>query len=656
MAKSLREQIKSNKKNEAGKLIENLKKLNSNKGEGFLKAFPKTPKEIEAEEKEKKDIECKSCEAEEKQILEQEWLDKVVMFFVYLEKAIGGYFRALDLVFANLGYCLKAETVNIANEILKVVQQLTGIVISSRKEYYACEPEKFEAKKKRNRVRRMKMFRLKKRMFESERKLATRMIHIVNHVDEKNEIMAEKTIVMAKEGNKKFNFAREWAEINKRGILKKFVAFLVILIALVAVYNYCTAYEYFYNSRLLGVIKKQEDVLKITSVISDQLSREHSTEVKINPERDITFKRVVYVGKECDDTEEVLRKLTYMRDINVKAYAIFVDGKRVSVLDNKAHANELLSELIDSYTAKTINTKYEKVGFKEKVQIKKIDAKLGALEDKEETKLKLLTGAKKSKIHTVVAGESLSIIARAYGLTLKELIEANPTLDPTKLPIGQKLTVNKQVPMVTLETVEVATYMAPIPYTVVNEEDPNKYQGDKIVKVKGVDGIKDVTARITKENGVQVASKELSVTVQQQPVNEIVSIGTKKKPSTAATGNLKYPVAKFRLTSKYGPRWGGFHTGIDLAAPKGSRISAADGGTVTYAGYEGAYGNIVKVSHGNGIVTVYAHCSSILVKKGDKVYQGQQIATVGSTGNSTGPHCHFEVRVNGNHRNPLNYL
>ena len=112
------------------------------------------------------------------------------------------------------------------------------------------------------------------------------------------------------------------------------------------------------------------------------------------------------------------------------------------------------------------------------------------------------------------------------------------------------------------------------------------------------------------------------------------------------------------VTSRFGARWGRQHKGVDIGAPKGTPIKAAAAGTVTTAsyGYNGGYGNYVIISHGNGIQTVYAHCNSLNVSVGQKVSQGQQIATVGSTGNSTGNHLHLEIRVNGVAQNPQNYL
>ena len=111
------------------------------------------------------------------------------------------------------------------------------------------------------------------------------------------------------------------------------------------------------------------------------------------------------------------------------------------------------------------------------------------------------------------------------------------------------------------------------------------------------------------------------------------------------------------ITSRYGPRWGSTHTGLDIAAPTGTTIAAAAGGTVIYSGNNGGgLGNFIKIDHGNGVVTVYAHCSKLYVTAGQTVAQGEAIAAVGSTGNSTGPHLHLEIRVNGVAHNPQLYL
>ena len=110
------------------------------------------------------------------------------------------------------------------------------------------------------------------------------------------------------------------------------------------------------------------------------------------------------------------------------------------------------------------------------------------------------------------------------------------------------------------------------------------------------------------------------------------------------------------ITSRFGRRSRGNHTGLDIATSSGTPIKAAASGTVIYAGPKGTYGNLVIVAHSDSIQTYYAHCSKIYVSQGQSVSQGQVICAVGSTGNSTGPHLHLEIRVNGVAKNPQNYL
>lgn len=133
------------------------------------------------------------------------------------------------------------------------------------------------------------------------------------------------------------------------------------------------------------------------------------------------------------------------------------------------------------------------------------------------------------------------------------------------------------------------------------------------------------------------------------------------RPIQHGSGNLSMPL-KAHITSPFGwrkhPIFGvkKFHTGVDLAGPNRSPIKAADSGSVLHSGWYGGYGKVVIVSHGNGMATLYAHLSRTCVQKGDNVQKGQVIGHEGTTGFSTGPHLHFEVRVNGKPNNPLNYV
>ena len=138
-------------------------------------------------------------------------------------------------------------------------------------------------------------------------------------------------------------------------------------------------------------------------------------------------------------------------------------------------------------------------------------------------------------------------------------------------------------------------------------------------------------------------------------------ISTSTKISNAAPNlgvNLAQPVSG-KLTSRYGEKSSirsSAHTGLDIANSTGTPIKAAASGTVVFAGTKGSYGRMVIISHGNGVQTYYGHCSSLDVSVGQTVSQGQVIAKMGSTGNSTGSHLHLEIRVNGSSVNPQKYL
>ena len=145
---------------------------------------------------------------------------------------------------------------------------------------------------------------------------------------------------------------------------------------------------------------------------------------------------------------------------------------------------------------------------------------------------------------------------------------------------------------------------------------------------------------------------------KQMPTTKKTSYNTAKRVSydNSALGiALVEPVAG-TITSRFGRRSGGTHTGLDIANSTGTPIRAAATGTVIYSGYKGSYGRLIIIAHTNSIQTYYAHCSRLYVSAGQTVSQGEVIAAVGSTGNSTGPHLHLEVRVNGVAKNPQNYV
>ena len=165
----------------------------------------------------------------------------------------------------------------------------------------------------------------------------------------------------------------------------------------------------------------------------------------------------------------------------------------------------------------------------------------------------------------------------------------------------------------------------------------------------------DRASFVAEADGLAAQSAALAATIAAAQRAQAAAPTLSAPAPNPSGGQLVWPVAG-PVTSSFGPRWGRMHAGIDIAVPSGTPVQAAAAGTVIYAGWLGGYGNLVVVDHGNGIATAYAHNSGYASSVGQQVAQGEAIAYSGNTGNSSGPHVHFEVRVNGAPVDPLGYL
>lgn len=441
----------------------------------------------------------------------------------------------------------------------------------------------------------------------------------------------------------------------RRVIIRDFMIILIVGVGAVAVFASAVDYEYAYNGRTLGIVKEQRDVLEILEMVSEELSLEYGSSIVIDPETDITFKPVISYGKDIDDADTVLRRFTYMGDIQAQAFAIVVDGERIATVESEKIAQDVLDSIKAMYT-KDSDAKYEYVGFAEDVKIEPYNTTLANVSSKSAALKKIKSGGQQKVTYTVKSGDTLYGICDKLGVNLQELKKMNPKIkDTMTLHVGDKFVTQQEIPLITVETVEVSVFAEAIDYKTVTKESSKYYKGETVVTQAGKKGKARVTARLTKHNGVTVDREDLSVETIKKPVNKIVVKGTKAVPAKKGTGTFMRPV-NVGVYAGYGMRWGRMHYGLDYAAPTGTPIYAADGGTVTSAGWSGAYGYTIVIDHGANKKTLYAHCSRLFVSAGTKVYKGQHIAAVGSTGRSTGPHCHFEIFINGANVNPSYYV
>ena len=192
-----------------------------------------------------------------------------------------------------------------------------------------------------------------------------------------------------------------------------------------------------------------------------------------------------------------------------------------------------------------------------------------------------------------------------------------------------------------------------IPFETEMQNDSTLYIGETVTVTEGKAGSSKITSQTVYKNGTPESNKILSENVVTMPVTKVVRVGT--KPKDVLANGLFYPLTGV-LSSPFGERWGKNHEGIDIAVPVGTSVKAAECGTVIFAGNGGSYGNLVRIDHGNGVVTAYAHLDKINVSTGQAVNSNTEIALSGNTGRSTGPHLHFEVVKDGTPLNPDKYL
>ena len=346
--------------------------------------------------------------------------------------------------------------------------------------------------------------------------------------------------------------------------------------------------------------------------------------------------------------------------------ALYLDGELTAVCADGTGLQRYISSLLEPY--ENPDDPNTTVGFNKDVTLENGIYFNESFQEEAEVE-QLLSGVQQAeKSYTVQNGDTIWSIAQKNGLTVKELCEMNTGFTAngengltqnSKILPGDALTVVREEETLEVRITKVESWEEEIAYTTETTKSNELNSGTKRVTQKGENGIRTVTAqRVYDANGNQLSQQILSTVVTKEPVTEKVTVGTKKVSSGASyitgRGQFIWPVPGYRYCSRW---YGGSHKGVDICAAAGTPIYASAGGTVTKAGYNRAgagngYGNSIIINHGNGYTTVYAHCLSLVVHAGQSVKQGQLIGYVGSTGRSSGNHCHFEIRRNGAYVSP----
>ncbi|MEW6698112.1 MAG: peptidoglycan DD-metalloendopeptidase family protein [Bacillota bacterium] len=438
---------------------------------------------------------------------------------------------------------------------------------------------------------------------------------------------------------------KAWLEKQPKSFKQGMSAFLAVVMVFgiisAARANGACAVEV--DGQVVAVVKnKAVAEAVVSSLVKEQ--QEKVSNVK-------SLQKITYTttGEKTDIiSEEELKQLLAQRlTFEATAAGIEVNGSLKAAVKDKATAEEVLKKLKQSY-----QTGPEfKVEFQEKVAVVDVPVRADRVLPPQVALNRLKGESDTPRYYTVKDGDTLWDIAIACKVSPDDLLANNPGFEPETMQIGQKIKmVGVPDPIINVMAVAEKTVKEEIVLAQQVKKNPKLPFGKTKVIQKGETGEKEVTYRIIAVNGLETERQVLQEKILKEAKPQIIE----RSAQTMVASRGYRPGGA--ILSPFGMRNGRMHTGIDLGRPYGSPVGAYNSGRVVRAGWYGGYGKCVDINHGNGIVTRYAHLSTINVSVGQSVDRGQNIGRIGSTGRSSGPHLHFEVIVNGVPRNPIGYI
>lgn len=365
--------------------------------------------------------------------------------------------------------------------------------------------------------------------------------------------------------------------------------------------------EAYIGGKTIGYVQNRGEAIQVYNEIITEISTEYEN-VEIKQEN-VEFKKVKDESILLSNKNEIQKGILESITGNVSAYELNIDGKTFGYVNSEEKVNNLLKLVTDKYIEDLDVPKDDVIcaDVTCEIELKEATIDVASIKTQEEIS---------NEIYKTYIGED----------------------DLLDIDITVKETVEEEIPM---ETITV--------------DDENLYVGESKEEV-GVSGKKLVNREVVYSNGEIDDTTILSEEILQEPQNTVIYRGV-KNPYDYGVAFLNRPTRGGFTTSDYGARWESFHKGMDIAGNIGDDVMVAIDGEVTYSQYnDGGYGNLIMVTHVDNMVTYYAHLDQMYVSVGDKVTKGDVIGVVGNTGFSTGPHLHFELRVDGEPVNPAEYL
>ncbi len=445
--------------------------------------------------------------------------------------------------------------------------------------------------------------------------------------------------------------------------LKSFAVAMVVIVCgafIVNAASYDVVLGVYTDGELVGYLNSKSPMSLAANAIQSDLTSLLGTEYKLKTKIEYSFVNVK--SPKILKDSDCYRILYDIASVDLTdAYALYIDGKYIASTQNFDELNQLLKSVQGEND--------DKKSIKNNISIVNQHALKSTVKTTQEIA---------ELLHVEVSVDFENEEINSSRVTAELLDEDYSTLDvgiprftdgiskltvPKTLSDGTKITTDKDELLHELNLVYVKEEIVneSIPFAITYVESDDYFAGTQILKTVGREGHVEITYEIEYDSNGVISKTETGRRVVSEPITEVIVLGTSAAPTKNPSGSFIWPTnAPVGVSSAYGGRmlFGSYdyHRGLDIPNWYGCDIWAADSGVVTYAGYNGSYGYYVVIDHGDGITTLYAHCSKLYAKAGDEVVQGDVIAAIGSTGVATADHLHFEIAIDGAIVNPADYL
>lgn len=451
-------------------------------------------------------------------------------------------------------------------------------------------------------------------------------------------------------------------------------------------YEAQNVYRVYLNGKSLGIIESKKDLENYVNDKQQDLKNKYNVDNVYIPQG-LKIRQETTYNEDTESVEEIYNKISSEEDFTINGYTVTITDIKENGTSDTQKIKEYLYILDESILKEAVNdvvksfvdeTEYEdylnettkdpksegeiieNVYIKEQISVKKgrIPANQKIYQTEQELAQYLLFGTnEKNKIYKVKAGDNIKEIANKNEMSPEEFLIANQDISDENALLyeGQEVVISYINPIITVVEETHSVKKESIRYKTIEKTDENLMPGHYEVIQKGKKGESIITRKMEKQNGKITEAIIVSSEVVTEPINKIVKTGSSVDWAWPTVSN--YTITEYFgyvLRSDIGETVSRSHDGIDIAGLGcGSPIYATNSGTVVFAGWGSGLGNEIEISHGNGIISTYAHLNSVYVSVGQQVKKGDRIGAMGNTGYSFGCHLHFQMEKNGTLFNPM---